>query len=386
MHSSNVWQPRFWVLGLCGVVLAMAAGTSASAAARWQADDPHMPAPVRALATAVVFDRFNHLQPRPMLLKFADVSVQVEVAERQPCPARGILMEDEAPPPEQGQLCTVATLVEQAPNHPEFRQVIASLVRGDNGALTTLHLALYQLEPGGALPQLLLSGYTGGAHCCAVSALVGADGTGQWHVSELPSQDGDSVPGVVDINHDGGRQFVFSDQRFNYRFAPYVWSVMPLVIYEYAQGQIKTVTTQPAYRPFLTAYFRHDFASGAITSFAQGEVNGFLAAYVANSANLGQLQAGWNYMLRRYNRSMEQMDMTWCALDKSVWGQGVTACPAPYVHLVPYPQQLALFLLQSGYITHAQCVALGYDPEKIQQEQDAIRAADTARWHATHPG
>jgi hypothetical protein len=37
--------------------------------------------------------------------------------------------------PEPGQFCTVATLVAQAPNHPEFRQVIASLLTRDNGPL-----------------------------------------------------------------------------------------------------------------------------------------------------------------------------------------------------------------------------------------------------------
>jgi hypothetical protein len=90
-------------------------------------------------------------------------------------------------------------------------------------------------------------------------------------------------------------------------------------------------------------------------------------------------------MLARYNPQSPYL-LKWCTLDKSAWGQGRTACPAPYVRTVPYPQQLALFLLQTGYITHAQCVALGYDPEKIQHEQDAIRAATTAHWHATHPG
>ncbi|MFT8863293.1 MAG: thylakoid lumen protein [Acetobacter fabarum] len=391
MHRSNVWLARLRGLlpfGLCGVLLATVASTAAPAATRVGVDDPRDPAPVRPLASALVFDRFEHIKPRSMELKFADASVQVEVAEHQPCPTRGILMDDEGegPSPEAGQFCTVATLVAQAPNHPEFRQVIASLLTGDNGALATLHLALYQLEAGDGPPQLLLSGYTGGAHCCTVSALVGADRTGTWHVSALPPQDGDGVSGAVDIKHDNGRQLIFLDERFNYRFESYVWSVKPIVIYEYAQGQLRNVTTQPAYRPFLRAYFRHDFAPNNMSGFDHGAVNGFLAAYVANSANLGQLQAGWQFMLRHYNRKTDNTGVVWCALDRSVWSPaGQEDCPAPYVRTVPYPQQLALFLLQTGYITHAQCVAFGYDPEKIRQTQEQVIARTTARWKAAHP-
>ncbi|MFT9417507.1 thylakoid lumen protein [Acetobacter sp.] len=390
MDRSDVWFARLrglLPLGLCGVLLATVASTTAPAATRVRVEDQRDPAPVRPLASALVFDRFGRIKPRSMELKFTDVSVRVEVAEHQPCPTRGILMdnEEEGTSPGQEQFCTVATLVAQTPNHPEFRQVIASLLTGDNGALDTLNLALYQMEAGDGPPQLLLFGYTGGAHCCTVSTLVGADRTGAWHVSALPPQDGDGASGVVDIKQDDGRQLIFQDERFNYRFESSVWSVRPIVIYEYTQGQLRNVTTQPAYRSFLRAYFRHDFVSDNISAFDHGAVNGFLAAYVANSANLGQLQAGWQFMLRHYNRKTDNTGVVWCALDKSVWSPaGQEDCPAPYVRTVPYPQQLALFLLQTGYITHAQCVTLGYDPEKIQQAQEQVIARTTARWKAAH--
>ena len=64
---------------------------------------------------------------------------------------------------------------------------------------------------------------------------------------------------------------------------------------------------------------------------------------------------------------------------------GGRACPAQYTRIVPYPQMLALFLLKTGYITHAQCVALGYDPDRIQAAQAALRNASTAQWRAAHP-
>lgn len=346
------------------------------------------PMRVPPLARAVIFDRINHTSPQPVALEVEGISVQVEVAQQQPCPGKAILMEASNPAPAGGEPpCTVATLVLKAPGHPAFRQDIAPLITGDDGGmLGTLRLALYHLDKSGGPLQVLLSGYTMGAHCCTVAAIVGLDDTGQWRVTPLPSQDGDGTPVVLDINHDGGRQFVLGDQQFNYVFASYAWSVLPVVIYDYTPGTLRNVTTQPAYAPFLRAGFRRDFpAFRAPPPPDRKDINGFLAAYVANSANLGQLRSGWMYMRHWYDRRADS-GQTWCALDPSVKVRGAEGCPAPYQRKVPYPQALALFLLQTGYITHAQCVALGYDPEKIVREQAAVQAATTARWHAAHPG
>lgn len=372
-------------LGLFAPVGATAAPPRARSPAPAATTEPERVPP---LARAVIFDRIANQPPRPVALEVEGMSVLVQVAPQQPCPGKGILMEGQDPaPPEPEPACTVATLEVQAPGHPTFRQTIASLIVGEGGgALGTLNLYVYQLDRSGGPLEVLLSGYTMGAHCCTVSAIVGLDGAGQWRVTPLPAQDGDGLPVVLDINHDGRRQFVLSDQQFNYVFASYAWSVLPVVIYDYASGVLRNVTTQPAYAPFLRAGFRRDFpAFRAPPPPDRKDINGFLAAYVANSANLGQLRLGWMYMRHWYDRRADT-GQTWCALDPSVRGGDASSCPAPYVRKVDYPQALALFLLQTGYITHAQSVALGYDPEKIQRAQAAERAATTARWRAAHPG
>ena len=383
MRCSKVVPCLLAILGMLGVTPVLAHAAPVVGAASYAGAVQTVP----PLARVRVFDRANALQPQPVALTVEGLSVKVEVAQNQPCPVYGILMGDEEPstaPPEQH--CTVATLVAQAPGRPVFRQVIASLIVGDvGGMLGSLQVALYHLDKSAGPPQLLVSGYTMGAHCCTVSAIVGSNGAGQWVVAPLATQDGDGTPGVVDINHDGGRQFVLWDQRFNYVFAPYVWSVLPVVIDEYTQGSVRTVTTQPAYAAFLRAYFRRGFPSfRAPPPPDRKVVNGFLAAYVANSANLGQLRAGWTYMLHWYDRHADDQD-TWCALDPTVQVRGVTGCPAAYVRKIAYPQKLALFLLKTGYITPAQCAAFGYDPAKIQARQTAIRTANTAHWRAAHP-
>ncbi len=393
MRCSAVVPCLLAILAMLGLVAPAVAATPPVKAQTYTGE----PLGVPPLARALIFDRVHQPVPQPVVLKVEDMSVQVEVAARQPCPTSGVLVEPEATPPAPStqpaqpappaQQCTVATLAVKAQGRPVFRQAIASLITGDDGGmLATLQLSAYHLDRSGGPMQLLVSGYTMGAHCCTVAAIVGQDGTGQWVVTRLPAQEGDGVPGVVDINHDGGRQFVLRDQRFTYVFTAYAWSVQPVVVYDYEQGVLRTATTRPDYAPFLRAYFRHGFpAFRAPPPPDRKGVNGFLAAYVANSANLGQLRAGWTYMLHWYDRSADD-GQTWCALDPSVQVGGVSGCPTAFVRKIAYPEKLALFLLQTGYITHAQCVALGYDPEKIQIGQTAIRAANTAHWRATHPG
>ncbi|MFH7812886.1 MULTISPECIES: thylakoid lumen protein [Acetobacter] len=365
------------------LLLAVACGTQALAAPA-QEDFSAVAQDVAPFVSANVFNAADRSFSQPLSVTVGELSVRVELAERQPCPSHGLLEgEQQATLLRSGGLCKVATLVASAPGHPDFRQVIAALGGGGKGTLSDLNLSFYYLEQGEVLPQVILSGFTGGTRCCLVSAIVGAGDAGQWYAVQLPEQNGFGPPSVVDVAHDGGRQFIFPDKRFDAVFAAYDFSVGPDVIYEYAQGKLNVITRQPRFRPYMALSVRAMPGEEDVPAPRSREVNGYLAGYVATSANAGQLQAGWRSMLARYNPQSPYLPK-WCTLDKSAWGKGRMACPAPYVRTVPYPQQLALFLLQTGYITHAQCVALGYDPEKIQHEQDAIRTAATAHWHATH--
>lgn len=78
---------------------------------------------------------------------------------------------------------------------------------------------------------------------------------------------------------------------------------------------------------------------------SDSEVNGFLAAYVANKALIGELADGWKRMLKYYDK-------------KSDWG--LTDCPQGYddqgkcigkeIHYQSFPQALRAFLVETGYI------------------------------------
>lgn len=123
------------------------------------------PRPVPPLATAQVQGDDLHAKAQPVNLSAFGLQAAVKVADKQPCPANSLLLgKDENPTA--GQTCRVATLEVNAPEHPVFIQTLGSLMAEDSPGLMDLHLSLYQLAPNGqknALPQVMVSGYTGGA-------------------------------------------------------------------------------------------------------------------------------------------------------------------------------------------------------------------------------
>lgn len=376
-------------LGAC-MVLASAGLTYAQAHAATPAEQRVItrnvpPRPVPPLATAQVQGDDLHAKAQPVDISALGLQAAVKVADNQPCPVNSLLLgKDENPTA--GQTCRVATLEVHAPEHPVFIQTLGSLMAEDSGGLMDLHLSLYQLAPNGqknALPQVVVSGYTGGAHCCQAAAIVEAAPQGQWRVLSLPAQNGGGEPIVQDIARDGTRQLVYTDERFDYAFASHAGSAMPVVLYQYQDGQLQNVTAQPRFAAYLRNQLAQDSAQWRKTGVT--EVNGYLAAYVATSANIGELNAGWRYMMARYDTHSDFAE-TWCALDKAAWPQNKdgASCPKQFVKTVPFPQTLAQSLVQWGYITPQQSAALGYDIDKIRQNQQQVIATTTKAWRAAH--
>ncbi|GBR45963.1 hypothetical protein AA11825_0202 [Acetobacter pomorum DSM 11825] len=379
-------------LGAC-LVLAGAGVPYARAYAATQAEPAEQrmitrnvpPRPVPPLATAQVQGEDQHAKARPVTLSAQGLQADVKVADNQPCPANSLLLgKDENPTP--GQTCRVATLEVTAPEHPAFIQTIGSLMAEDSGGLMDLHLSLYQLAPDAQktiLPQVVVSGYTGGAHCCQAAAIIEAAPQGQWRVVPLPAQNGGGEPIVQDVARDGTRQLIYTDERFDYAFASHAGSAMPVVLYQYQDGQLQNVTAQPRFAAYLRNQLAQDSAQWRKAGVT--EVNGYLAAYVATSANIGELNAGWRYMMARYDNHSGFAE-TWCALDKSAWPQSKdgTSCPKQFVKIVPFPQSLAQSLVQWGYITSQQSAALGYDVEKIKQNQQQVISSTTKAWRTAH--
>jgi hypothetical protein len=74
-------------------------------------------------------------------------------------------------------------------------------------------------------------------------------------------------------------------------------------------------------------------------------VNGFLAAYVANKALVGEFEDGWQRMLQRHDRRS-----SWGLKQCTAGYDEAGSCKAAEQVFASYPEALRAFLAQTGYI------------------------------------
>ncbi len=152
-----------------------------------------------------------------------------------------------------------------------------NLVAGQSSALRVVRLD--------AGVDVLLSLYTGGAHCCVVEQVYAASPTtGRYVVHERDFGDAavrlvaSSVPGEVDL--------LSADDAFAYAFTDYAASGLPIEIIRFVGGHFVNVT-----RSFPTLVARDasqwlaDFRSQASSHYT--DTVGLAAAWAADEATLG---------------------------------------------------------------------------------------------------
>lgn len=194
---------------------------------------------------------------------------------------------------------------------------------------------VFPIDPRNARKDILISWFTGGAHCCAqikVASLIGDE----WRITDLGMWDGEN-PNTrpLDLNGDGAPDFVFGDNRFLYTFGSYAESRAPSRIFNVENGALLDRSDNPAF----VSLFR-DEAAEFEPDCRRGE-NPACAAFVAASARSGTFERAWKIMLASYNRRAD-WDITICA--------GPSAGCGPERSTRNLPDALPHFLKQAGYI------------------------------------
>ena len=135
-------------------------------------------------------------------------------------------------------------------------------------------------------PVVILTGYSGGMHCCVTFQLVTRH-QGEPRVLSLPMMDGDPDTGFPrDIDGDGMADIRRADDSFLYAFTSYAGSWAPPRLWNLRQGALVDVSTEARF-----AKFWQREAKKVGKYCRKGQV-GACAAYAAAMARLGQAELG----------------------------------------------------------------------------------------------
>jgi hypothetical protein len=184
--------------------------------------------------------------------------------------------------------------------------------------------------------------YTGGMHCCYAMQLVVPDGAG-LKIVDLGAYDGADLGWPGDVDGDGVRDFVVTDDRFLYAFESYAASVAPPLVLNVVDGERRDVSADPRFAPV----FEKAAAAARKMCVAEDYPNGACAAWAASAARLGRLDAVWPTILAEYRREAA----AWPDRCKVARNEADGGCPDDQLVEYPdYPTGLRAFLAETGYI------------------------------------
>jgi hypothetical protein len=200
----------------------------------------------------------------------------------------------------------VASVKRRIGPHGELRGKVATFVdsAGRRGELTATFafgdvyatLGAGQIDPDSPKPQVLLTDYSGGAHCCTHYQLLDWIG-GTWRTVDLGTRDGEPL-GVfpTDVDGDGVADIVDPDDRFAYAFGCYACNWMPPRIFNVRLGKVIDVSAEPRYRKLFEAdYPKAKEACGRSTDAPSN--TGYCAGMVADGVRLGRTDEAWTFAL-----------------------------------------------------------------------------------------
>ena len=193
-------------------------------------------------------------------------------------------------------------------------------------------------------PSILLTGYSGGAHCCGtLKAIVPV--AGRLKVLEFEPNDGESDQFFPkDIDGDGVVDFVRQDDSFRYQFSSGAGSFSPPVIFNIYKGNIVDVSTEPAFRTVWEKFAAE--TRKRCMDRSDNDRNGACAAYVASGARLGKFEAAMTEAVQWANLGKDAELPSGCKVELVQY-----LCPkGQEIKFFDFKSALVWFLRKTKYI------------------------------------
>ncbi len=209
-------------------------------------------------------------------------------------------------------------------------------------------LQVVEMDQANPYPEVLLSTYTGGAHCCNDTRVLTSspDGRRWFEVRRDPVNGGPS--GASDPLGNGRFLLVDVDNRFLYQFASYAGSSAPSQIWQLNGPRFLDISHRREVLPLHRRRLQEMESWFKQPADQRPEANGFLAAWVATKALVGEFDTGWQRMLGLYDRGSD-WGLTSCEAGYNAKGD----CRQPEKRYADFPAALRAFLPRTGYLPAA---------------------------------
>jgi hypothetical protein len=134
-------------------------------------------------------------------------------------------------------------------------------------------------------PDVVLTLYSGGAHCCTIVQIFTFD-PGTMTYVQTERNFGDPEARIVDLRHNGRFEFLTGDDSFAYEFTDFAGSGLPIEILTFSNGHLSNVTgSYPKLVAKDAAFWLKAFDATASNHY-QDSV-GVAAAWAADEERLG---------------------------------------------------------------------------------------------------
>ncbi|MEM6712239.1 MAG: hypothetical protein AAF590_08145 [Pseudomonadota bacterium] len=195
-----------------------------------------------------------------------------------------------------------------------------------------------QFDPSTRTPEVIVTSYTGGAHCCDAIWVVSINEDGAWQTEDMGAFDGGYS--YEDANGDGVYELAVFDQSFFYTFDCYACSWPPKMYLQMHAGDLLDVSSDVSFRPAYEAEI------GGYVPEQHPDQPGRLAGWAALEARLGRGEEA----LQRLAAMNAVSDLTYeiCQTGEPAW-----ACTAQAKREATFLEFLRAHLFAFGYMEDA---------------------------------